>query len=175
MNAPVVQQVHVRIGTPDDIHPMVALALCACEENGFISPNPVKLATALWAALNLHQGIVGIIGAPGETIEGAVLLSIGNNWYSDENFLEEKAIFVAPEYRSAKGGRAKLLCEFSKMASDKLRMPLTLGVLSSARTEAKIRMYRRIMGEPSGAYWLYGSTTGHHSTVENKNILGEIL
>jgi hypothetical protein len=30
----------VRIGTPADIHPMMDLALKACDENGFVDPNP---------------------------------------------------------------------------------------------------------------------------------------
>ena len=35
-------------------------------------------------------------------IEGTVLLRIGQVWYSDEPILEEKAIFIHPDYRSAK-------------------------------------------------------------------------
>jgi len=46
-----------------------------------------------------------------------VLLRIGTMWYSDERVLEEKAIFIHPDFRSAKGGRARQLCEFSKKRS----------------------------------------------------------
>jgi hypothetical protein len=52
------------------------------------------------------------------------------------------------------------LCDFSKKVSDELGMPLSIGVLSSDRTEGKVRMYERIFGKPSGAYFLYGTRTG---------------
>jgi hypothetical protein len=158
----VAEKLTVRVGMPDDVHRMMDIALLATSENGFAVPNKIKLLQEIWAALNLRQGIIGIIGNPGEMIEGAALLRIGQTWYSDEPILEEKAIFIHPDYRSAKGGRAARLCEFSKKASDELGIPLTIGVLSNARTAAKVRMYTRIMGPPSGAYWLYNTTTGGH-------------
>jgi hypothetical protein len=114
----------------------------------------------IWAALTLDHGICGIIGEPGGLVEASVVLRIGTLWYSDSPTLEERAIFVRPEYRSAKGGRAARLCSFSKKASDDLGIPLTIGILSSARTQAKVRMYSRILGEPSGAYWIYNGKTG---------------
>lgn len=159
MNKPVLEKVQVRTGTPEDVHEMMRLALMGAEENGFVTPNPIKLLNEIWSALNLHHGICGVIGKPGEEIEGAVLLRIGENWYGDDQCLEERAIFIDPRFRSAKGGRAARLCEFSKKAADTLGIPLTIGVLSNTRTEAKIRMYRRIMGEPAGAYWIYGART----------------
>jgi len=152
--------IHVRIGTPDDVHPMVEIALMAARENGVLAPNPEKLLQDIWPALNRDRGIVGIIGAPGEQLEATVLLRIGPMWYSDGDVLEERAIFVHPDYRQAKGGRAARLCEFSKSVADQLGIPLTIGILSSQRTEAKVRMYRRILGEPSGAYWIYNGKTG---------------
>lgn len=150
----------VRIGTPEDVHPMMAIALAACEENGFVEPNPVKLLEHIWAALNQESGIVGIIGNPGEQIEAAVLLRIGSPWYSDTRTIEEKAIFVHPDFRLARGGRAKILCEFSKHLADELDLPLSIGVLSNSRTASKVKMYARVMGEPAGAYWLYNAKTG---------------
>jgi hypothetical protein len=81
-------------------------------------------------------------------------------WYSDDRILEEKALFIHPEYRSAKGGRARRLCEFAKRAAEQLEMPLLIGVLSNNRTVAKIRMYERQFGEPNGAFFLYNGRTG---------------
>ena len=68
--------------------------------------------------------------------------------------------FIHPDYRSAKGGRARRLCEFSKQAADSLGIPLIIGVLSNNRTEAKVRLYKRQFGEPSGAFFLYNARTG---------------
>lgn len=151
---------HVRIGTPDDVHPMMDIAMLASGENGFMNPNPQKMLQDIWAALNLDHGIVGIIGKPGEQIEGAVLLRIGPSWYSDDLMVDEKAVFVHPQYRAAKGGRAKRLVEFSKSVADNLGIPLAMGVLSNSRTAAKIRLYSRMFGEPAGVYFLYNARTG---------------
>jgi GNAT superfamily N-acetyltransferase len=150
----------VRIGTPEDVHPMMELALQACEENGFVDPNPQKLLAEIWPALNEDNGLVGIIQDEGGNLEGAILLRIGTMWYSDTPVLEEKAIFVNPNFRGAKGGRARRLCEFSKKAADALGLPLIIGVLSNHRTEAKIRLYERQFGKPSGAFFLYNAQTG---------------
>jgi len=154
------EELKVRIGTPADVDDIMELALSACDENGFVEPNPSKLLNEIWPALNLHYGLVGVIGQPGAKPEGAVLLRIGAMWYSDNEVLEEKAIFIHPDYRSAKGGRARRLCEFSKQVADSLGIPLIIGVLSNNRTEAKVRLYKRQFGEPSGAFFLYNATTG---------------
>ncbi len=158
-------KIPVRVGTPEDIHRMMDIAVMATSENSFAALNKAKLLQEIWSALNLRHGVVGIIGNFNEVIEGAVLLRIGQVWYSDEPILEEKAIFIHPDYRSSKGGRAARLCEFSKKVSDELGIPLTIGVMSNHRTAAKVRMYTRIMGPPSGAYWLYNTTTGGHDDV----------
>lgn len=157
----------VRVGTPEDIDAVMAVALLACAENALSRPNPRKLLEDLWAALNLQGGICGIIGKPGCIVEGIVVLRVGTLWYSDDASLDERAIFVRPEYRSAKGGRARRLCEFSKKCAEELCMPLTIGILSSIRTEAKIRLYSRVLGEPSGAFWIYNGKTGAKSGTVN--------
>mgnify|MGYP003674737990 FL=1 len=99
----------VRVGEPEDVDGMMELALSACEENGFVEPNPMRLLGELWPALNRQRGIVGIIGEIGEKPEGAILLRIGQIWYSDAEILEERTVFLRPEFRAAKGGRAKRL------------------------------------------------------------------
>jgi len=155
-----VEDFGVRIGEPVDVHPMMDLAMQACDENGFVDPNPQKLLAEIWPALNLDNGLVGIIQDEGGALEGAILLRIGTMWYSDTPVLEEKAIFIHPNYRSAKGGRARRLCEFSKKTADTLGLPLIIGVLSNHRTEAKVRLYERQFGPPSGAFFLYNAQTG---------------
>ena len=149
----------IRIGTPDDIHDMMDIAMNASEENGFIKASQDRMLQELWSALNQHYGLMGIIGNPGQRAEGAVLLRVGQMWYSDSPVLEEKAIFIRPEFRMAKGCRARRLCEFSKQVADTLGMPLIIGVLSNHRTEGKVKLYERQFGKPSGAFFLYGAST----------------
>jgi len=154
----------VRIGQPEEVHEIMDLALAACSENGFANPNPVKLLGQIWSALNLDNGIMGIIGEPGK-LEGGILLRVADVWYSDDRLLEEKAIFIHPDYRSAKGGRARRLCEFAKRASVMLEVPLLIGVLSNDRTRAKVRLYERQFGDQTGAFFLYNGRTGSVRTA----------
>lgn len=146
---------HVRVATPAEVDEVMKLALMGCEENQFLPHNPTKVLQDVWAALNMDQGIIGVVGPVGGELEGAVLLRIGQIWYSDHPHIEERAIFVHPAHRSARGGRAARLAEFSMDCADKLGMPLTIGVLSNHRTEAKVRLYQRTLGKPAGAYWIY--------------------
>ena len=157
----------IRIAKPNDIDDIMELALAACEENGFVNPNPVKLLKEIYPALHRDHGICGLIGVPGNKPEGAILLRIGEMWYSDHKVIEEKAIFIHPQYRNAKGGRARRLCEFAKQIADSLNMPLMIGVLSNNRTEAKIRLYERQFGAPAGAFFLYGAETGNFRRTEH--------
>ena len=154
------EELKVWVGKPEDIDVMMELATLACDENGFVDPDPIRLLNELWPALNREKGIVGMVGIPGEKPQGAILLRICHVWYSDDEILEERAVFIHPDFRAAKGGRARKLCEFSKQVSDELGIPLTIGVMSSQRTAGKVRMYERIFGPPSGAYFLYGTRTG---------------
>jgi len=157
---PTIESLKIRIATPEDLPAVMEIAVMACDENGFLNPNPLKLAGEIWPALNQDHGICAVIGEEGGKIEGLVLLRIGSMWYSDSIVVEEKAIFIHPDFRNAKGGRAKRLCEFSKRVADVLEIPLIIGVLSNHRTEAKVRMYERQFGKPSGAFFLYGAETG---------------
>lgn len=152
--------VNVRVATPEDVHAVMDLGMMACAENGVFSPNPEKVLYDIWPALNCDGGIIGVIGAPGSQLEGFVLLRTGALWYSDAPILEEKIVFVHPKYRSAKGGRARKLCEFSKKASDEIGLPLVIGIVSNSRTKSKVKLYERVFGEPAGAFFLYGARTG---------------
>ncbi len=154
------ESLQVRIGTPKDVDDIMELALAANEENGFIKATPQKMLHEIYASLSLNRGLMGIIGEPEKPAEAAVLLRIGEMWYSDEPVVEEKAIFVRPEFRAAKARRAQRLCGFSKQVADSLGIPLIIGVLSNARTEAKVRLYERQFGPPAGAFFLYGAHTG---------------
>jgi len=162
------EEIIVRVGTVDDLDEMMRLAMAASYENGFVTPDPAMLLQAIYPSLLLQEGIVGIIGKPRGRVEGAILLRMGTLWYSNEPTLEEKAIYVDPEFRAAKGGRARKLAEFAKKCADELGIPLSIGVLSNERTEGKIRLYERIFGKPAGVYFLYGASTGIDASKDLK-------
>jgi len=154
------EEVKVRVGVPEDLHACMDLFLKANEENGLAKMDENKLINMVWPSLHCDGGMVGVIGSVGKPLEGVVLLRIEELWYTQEPVIAEKLVFVHPDYRNAKGGRAAKLCEFAKRVSDEMQMPLIIGVISNTRTESKIKMYKRLIGEPAGAFFVYGGKTG---------------
>lgn len=153
-------EIHVRVATPDDFEEIMRLAVEVANENGISQPDLQKVASDIWPSLHQDHGIIGVIGPIGGKLEGFVLLRIGQTWYASEPMIEERTVFVSSEYRAAKGGRARRLCEFSKKVSEDLGMPLLIGILSNQRTKAKVELYRRVFGAEAGAFWLYNAHTG---------------
>jgi hypothetical protein len=166
-------EIHVRVATPEDFPFVMKLAGQVSTENGLFAPTLDMVAHEIWAALNGDHGIVGVIGEPGDDLEGFVLLRIGNTWYSQADIIEEKTVFVSPKFRSAKGGRARKLCEFSKKVADELGLPLLIGILSNQRTKGKVEMYKRVFGDPAGAFFLYGAHTGAWNRDSQTGLVGE--
>ena len=155
----------IRLATVEDMAEVMKLAVTACEENGFLNASTELLAREIWPALCQDHGLCPVIGRPGGAIEGLALLRIGAMWYSPETVLEERAIFIYPQFRSAKGGRASRLCEYTKKVADTLNLSLVIGVLSNTRTAGKVKMYTRIFGEPAGAFFLYNARTSGHKVM----------
>jgi N-acetylglutamate synthase-like GNAT family acetyltransferase len=160
------ETLQIRLATTDDMDEVMKLAITACKENAFLDASAELLAREIWPALCQDHGLCAVIGPPEGAIEGLVLLRVGTVWYSKSMVLEEKALFIYPEFRSAKGGRARKLVEYSKRAADTLGIPLLMGILSSTRTEGKVRLYTRLFGDPMGAFFLYGAKAmpGHQVT-----------
>lgn len=146
---------NVRVGVPQDLDQVMELARMMHEEIGITSFNPDRVLPEVFAALNLDHGVMGVIGHPGGELEGGVLLTLGKLFYSDDDVLEEKGVFIRPDLRAARGGRASRLCEFSKKAADNLGVPLLIGVQNDIRTKGKLKLYERQFGEPIGAFFLY--------------------
>jgi N-acetylglutamate synthase-like GNAT family acetyltransferase len=155
--------VTVRVATTADLEQIMQLAIEAAKENGFLDASTTLLLKTIWGPIHQDHGIIGCIGD--NPIEGMVVLRVGTIFYSDASCLEELTVFVRPEYRSAKGGRAKKLVEFSKEAANALELPLLVGILSNDRTKAKCRLYERMLGPAAGAYWIYRTKTGSHEVL----------
>jgi N-acetylglutamate synthase-like GNAT family acetyltransferase len=153
-------ELSIRLATPDDLDEVMQLAFMACEDNGFLDYSPELLAREIYPALCLDHGLFPVIGPPGGEIQGFVLLRIGTMFYSTRQCLEEKCLWVHPEHRAARGGRARKLLEYTKKSADTLGLPLIIGIMTSRRAEAKVRLYERTFGPPTGAFFLYGAESG---------------
>jgi hypothetical protein len=154
-------EIVVREGNLEDFDSCVKLAIAATKENALVAPDFKLLLDHIYACLTKDHGIMGVIGEPGKDLEGMFILRISSMWYSNENILEEKVVYVHPDFRQAKGGRAKKLIEWGKKVSDELNIPMLVGVIANKRTESKIKLYERMFGQPAGVYFVYNGKSGH--------------
>jgi len=103
------------------------------------------------------RGFIGVIGAAG-ALEGVIMLVLGAAWYSDEISLDDAVNFVDPAHRES--NHAKALIAYAKHMVDEVRLGhptfrMIVGVLSTKRTAAKIRLYERMQLAPIGAFFAY--------------------
>ncbi len=145
----------VRIADKEDEEELMAMCRRLHAENGMFMMNPDKVRTVLRKAFNREGGILGVIGDPGK-IEAAIYMMVSTFWYSDEHHLEELFSYVSPEYR--KSTNALDLVEFGKWCSDQSKFKLLIGIQSNERTAAKVRLYKRKLGDPIGAFFLHPRT-----------------
>lgn len=145
----------VRIATPADEADVMAMCKRLWSENGIFSFDDEKVRKLLHRCFNRQGTIVGVIGEPGH-IEASTCLGIGDFYYTGDWHLEEFWNFVDVEYRKSKNADA--LIEFAKRCSDEMGIPLFTGVITAKQMAGKVRLYRRRLGHPIGAYFLYGAS-----------------
>ena len=75
---------------------MMDLTMTASDENSVVRPSPRRIAEDVWPALHRDRGIVWIIGPDEGPLEGAALLRVVSPWYSEDEILEERGIYVHP-------------------------------------------------------------------------------
>lgn len=154
------QSADVRFATTADVDGLMKLGMMAAKENGIGDTDVRKLLEVVWRGVTRQHAIAGLIEGPTGEVEAATLLLIEEQGHSREPVLVEQTVYVHPDFRGARGGRAAKLVEFNKSIADKMGIPMLIGILSNDRTAAKIRLYERMLGKPSGAYWLYNGNLG---------------
>src|ERR1700677_1958454 len=103
-------------------HEEEVLVLCRrlCDENGMFPMHEGKVREMLRRAFEREGGILGIIGD--QAIEGMIYLLVSSQWYTEESFLDELFLYVAPEYRKSRN--AVELMKFAKWCTDQSELPL---------------------------------------------------
>lgn len=92
-------------------------------------------------------------------LAGSVYLSAEVTWYSECPVLVERWLYVTPQSRPSR--IAAELIDFAKQSANAAGLDLVFGFMSSGRSEAKARLYRRHFGNPMGAYFVYhGAAAG---------------
>lgn len=159
--------IYVREAKPEDLEEIMRLSIASAEENNISDPDVNLLEDEVRAGVARSGGVIGVIGgAPGTRLEAIIILRLGALWYNAEPIIQDNVIFVDPEFRAIKGGRARKLVEWAKVTAEKLGIPLAIGVLSNIRTEAKIRLFERVLGPPAGVYFLHNAKTGFSDVKE---------
>lgn len=150
----------VRIATEADRQDVWRLLLQGWRENGIFKLSPQKVdwwLTRMLEPENIQpwdtgpRGAIGVIGDIG-ALEGLVFVVFSQYWYSNDRHLEEFIVYVDPECR--KSGHAKALVNWMKDQSELTGLPLVTGIISKERTEAKVRLYERMLPK-IGAFFLY--------------------
>jgi hypothetical protein len=142
----------IRLATGADEAELMTICRELHEENGLFEMVEDRVRAMLRKAFNKEGGLVGVIGPPG-AVEALMFLLISNAWYSDRWHLEELFSYVRPAHR--KTTHARRLVEWGKHMADEVHLPAIIGIISSKRTEAKVRLYQRFLGNPTGAFFLY--------------------
>lgn len=134
----------VRVADTRDIGPIISLCEMLYEENGEKTFHICqhKMQTVIDNVLSKRGGIMGVIGEGGD-ICGMICLVLEAPWYSEDFGLYELFNYVHPDHRAS--NYAKSLIAFAKRQSEKLQIPLDIGILSTLRTEAKCRLYRAML------------------------------
>lgn len=142
----------VRIATRDDAPEILRLLNVMHSESGLMPLDETCAAEFFERAFSRKGGIIGVLGEPGD-IEAMIYLLITRFWYTKEHHLEECFNFVRHDKR--KTDHARKLLAFAKECADTIQIPLVVGVLTNQRMEGKVRLYRRSLGIPAGAFFVY--------------------
>lgn len=154
----------VRAALPNDKPEIWRLFRLCHAENGMLPLSERKVEYHIDRLLNPTniaaddagpRGLIGVIGE--QHLEGAIMLSFGSPWYSDEINMDEYLNFVDPAHRNS--SHAKTLISYAKYMVDQIRvthrnLKLMIGVLSTKRTAAKARLYERQL-TPAGVFFVH--------------------
>jgi GNAT superfamily N-acetyltransferase len=93
-------------------------------------------------------------------VVGTCGLAVERPWFSDDLWVRDVWLFVHPGHRRSPHARA--LLRTARRYAEGLRMRLLMEVAGgpagggARRVAAKLRLYRRELGEPTGATWVIG-------------------
>lgn len=137
------------------------MAMCRrlWEENGLFSYNEEKVRDCLHKcyarkSANETPVIVGVV-ANGSTIEASTCMMVSDFYYTDDWHLAELWNFVDEPYRKSKNIEA--LIEFGKGCAVKMGIPYLTGIITNKQMAGKVRKYRRLLGQPAGAFFIYNA------------------
>ena len=144
----------VRLAVPSDFPELMRLARMLHEENALFTMDEDLVKEVFWGAFERKSGLIGVIEGKNGKLEGVICMILSSLWYSREVYLEELFNFVRPDCREG-AGHAYALVEYAKKCARGVNLKLVIGIVSNKKTAIKVRLYRKYLGEPAGAFFLY--------------------
>lgn len=144
------------------------------EENALFPLSKQKVRATIHAGCARTSGKLGEVDGPQGIIgviehNGKIVATLGTGfaqfWYTEAWHLSEFWNFVHPDFR--KTNYASDLIDFGKWCAEELGLPLHMGIISTARVAAKVRLYQRKI-RYVGGYFIHNLPDGEH-----KNKIGE--
>lgn len=151
-----VDLVPVRLAGAGDLPRLLDLLVLLHAETPHAALSQRRLAET--ARRVMREGAVVLtLDAAGVPV-GTCGLAVEQPWFSDEYWVRDTWLFVHPAHRRTPHARA--LLRTARRFAEGLRMPLVMEVAggpaagTARRVAAKMRLYRRELGDPSGATWV---------------------
>lgn len=154
----------VRTATLEDHSDIWRLFLMGHAENGMFKLAPDKVEFFIQRALQPDliplgdmgpRGVIGVIGPVGR-LEGICFITIGQFWYTHDKHIEEFIVYVDPDCR--KSGHARALIDWMKSQVEIVKLPLFTGIISNDRTEAKCKLYGRMLPKAGEFFFVLPSS-----------------
>jgi hypothetical protein len=162
----------VRIAVPADEDDVMSMCRRLWEENGLFTLNEDKVRGYLHRCFKQKGAIVGVIGETGH-LEASTCLILSDYWYSDQWHLSELWNFVDGDHR--RSHNAEALIEFGKSCAMKMNMPLVTGIITNRSMAGKVRLYRRALGYPAGAFFVFNAPQWRSEPMEDHSELRQRL
>lgn len=157
-----VEAVPLRFATREDVPAVLALLRALHAETPHAPLSEARLAETVRQVL--HRGAIWLTLADGVPV-GTCGLIVEAPWFSDALWVRDVWLFVSPEHRRTPHARALIRC--AKRYAAAFPAPLQMEVAggpalgSAGRVAAKMRLYRRELGEPTGATWVVQGSVTH--------------
>ena len=145
----------VRLATSEDESDVMNLLHLMHAESGLMPLDEMRAKEMFQRAFQRKGAIIGVIGKVGD-IRAMIYLLISQFWYTNQFHLEEVFNFVRPDHRES--NYAGQMITFAKKCANDTSLPLVIGVLTNKRVEGKVRLYRRNLGYPAGAVFVYNAS-----------------
>lgn len=151
--------------TLSDLPEFMRLFKVMHSENGLFDLDEDCVVETFDRAVKNKEGVIGLIKGPDNDIRAMLMMLITRYYYTTQFHLEELFNYIALPWR--KTNYADTLLRYAIHCQQQLKIPLVIGVLTGHRMEAKVRLYRRRLGMPSGAFFVHGAAPEYFERAQN--------